>query len=236
MEKLKRFLNEIGIEPKNLAHYRRALTHLSAAENPSESYERLEFLGDSVTGVVISKLLFEQFPDKEEGDPSRIRAQIVSRESLGAKAVELHLDDYLRAKTVRIREGGVAEFSIMSDCFEAIVGAIFADRGYTQAKSFILRHLKTECIALKDMHGPCDAKSQLQELWQQRYKEPPEYVVVSEKGPDHNKIFSVHVLYKGKVLGKGKGSSKKRAEQDAAMAAVTHEMKKKDARRRNKKL
>jgi ribonuclease-3 len=236
MSKLSRFLRKIGIEPRDMSLYSRALTHISAARNYFDSYERLEFLGDSIIGMVVGEFLFGQFPEKEEGELSRIRAMVVSGETLGAKALELGLDRFLRADTVRVREGEQAELSILADCFEATVGAVFADRGYRHARSFVLRHLRDECLKLKEMVGPSDDKSRLQELWQQRYKEPPEYVVASEKGPDHDKVFTVEVRYKGRVLGKGTGSSKKRAEQEAAHKAMAREMakEKRKSRRRPK--
>ena len=231
MYSLRRFLKKLGIEPRDLSVYRRALTHVSTAENHFESYERLEFLGDGISGMVIGDFLFRKFPCKEEGDLSRIRALVVSQESLGSKAVELGLDKHLRADTVRIREGGGAEFSIMADCFEAMVGAVFADRGYRAARDFVLRHLGEQFMDLQEMEGPFDCKSRLQELWQQMYKDTPEYKVVSEKGPDHNKVFTVEVRFGGKILGKGQGSSKKRAEQEAARKAYDKAVRKKKKKR-----
>ena len=200
--------------------YRRAFTHLSCASSPDESYERLEFLGDSVIGMVVADFLFRKFPEKEEGELSRVRATVVSRESLGATAERMGLEEHIRVETARVKMGSRAEFSILGDTFEALVGAIFADRGWAQAKSFVIRNLKAACLAAGEIEGPTDYKSRLQELWQQRYKEPPVYKVVSEEGPDHNKIFSVVVKYKGRKLGRGEGTSKKRAEQEAAKSAL----------------
>ncbi len=224
MSGLKRFLKKLGIEPRDLSIYRRAFTHISAARNCADSYERLEFLGDSVIGIVVSEFIFQKFPDKEEGALSRIRAMVVSSETLGAKAMEIGLDKYIRADTVRVRGGQQAEFSILADSFEALVGAVFADRGYRHAKAFVLRQLKDDCVNLKDMSGPSDYKSRLQELWQQKCKKTPEYEVVSEVGPDHRKEFTIEVKYRRKVLGRGKGSSKKRAEQEAAREAYEREI------------
>jgi ribonuclease III len=224
MPRLETFLKKIGIEPHDLSIYRKALTHLSAAEKPSESYERLEFLGDSVIGMVISDFLYQHFKEKEEGGMSRIKAMVVSQESLGGKAVELGLDKFLRADTVRIREGESAEFSILADCYEALVGAIFADRGYIQARKFIMSTLKDSCLNLSEMKGPSDYKSRLQELWQGMCKDIPEYRIVSEEGPDHMKTFTVEVRYNRRKLGEGTGSSKKRAEQEAAKAAYEAEI------------
>ena len=229
MSRLKPFLKKLGIEPKDLSIYRKALTHLSAAEKPSESYERLEFLGDSILGMVISDFLYQRFGDKEEGGLSRIRAIVVSQDSLGVKAEELGLGKFVRADTVRIREGENAEFSILADCLEALIGAVFADRGYIQARKFILNMFREECLNLAEMKGPSDYKSKLQELWQDMYKDIPEYSTVSEEGPDHNKFFTVEVRFKRRKLGTGTGSSKKRAEQEAARIAYesAKEMRKK---------
>jgi len=224
MPRLGPFLKKLGIEPKDLGLYRRALTHVSAAPSIEESYERLEFLGDSIIGAVVSDFLYRQFPDKEEGDLSRIRAIVVNRETLGSKAIEMGIDKFIRADTVRVREGEQAEFSILADSFEALVGAIFNDLGYRAARTFILKALREECLNLSEMEGPADFKSRLQEMWQQRVKKPPDYYVVSESGPDHRKTFTVEVRYRGKILGRGKGSSKKRAEQEAARVAYEAEM------------
>ncbi len=223
MAKFEKFIESLSIVPKDISIYRKALTHLSAAADPSQSYERLEFLGDSIIGLIISGFLYKKFVDKEEGDLSRIRALIVSRESLGAKALEIGIDKHLRVDTVRVREGEQAEFSILADAFEALVGAIFADRGYTAAKTFVLRHFRDDCIQLKDTSGPSDYKSQLQELWQRKHKDTPDYTVVSEIGPDHKKEFTIRVKFGRKVLGTGVGSSKKRAEQEAARDALENQ-------------
>ena len=235
MSRLETYLKKLGVEPKDMTFYRMALTHLSAAENPYESYERLEFLGDSVIGMVISDFLYQMFGDKEEGGLSRIRAKVVSQETLGNKAMELGLGKYLRADTVRIREGESAEFSILADCFEALVGAIFADRGYMQARKFVLTMLKDECLILSEMKGPSDYKSKLQELWQDMYKDIPEYTLVSEEGPDHLKTFTIGVRYKRRKLGEGSGTSKKRAEQEAAKVAYESEIRKRKKTRGKRK-
>jgi ribonuclease III len=220
MVSLKSYLEELGIEPKDISIYRRAFTHQSSAATPQDSYERLEYLGDSVIGMVVSDFLYRTFPDKEEGELSRIKASSVSREALGNKAEDLKIEKLLRVETARVRQGSRAEFSILGDTFEALVGAIFADRGYRLARKFILENLKDVCLKAAEREGPIDFKSRLQELWQQRYKEPPTYRVASESGPDHDKVFTVEVRHKGKLLGRGQGSSKKRAEQEAASAAL----------------
>lgn len=220
MSRLKRFLEKLGIEPRDMGHYRRALTHASATPDPSENYERLEFLGDSIIGMVISDFLFTKFPEKEEGELTRIKAMVVSRESLGESAAELKLDKHLRADTARMRNGSPAEVSILSDCFESLVGAIFIDRKYLAVRRFILDNLSEKCIALSDIEGPTDFKSRLQELWQHRHKDTPVYRVVEEIGPDHDKIFTIEVKFGRRLLGRGSGSSKKKAEQEAAEDAL----------------
>lgn len=220
MTDLKKFLNKIGIEPKNPAIYAQALTHLSAVSSNFDSYERLEFLGDSVIGMIISDFLFRTFPGKEEGELTRVKATVVSREVLGEKARQLGFEKFLAVDTARVREGGVAEFSILSDCFEAVTGALLIDRGYRMCRKFVLQHLKDECMAMRDSIGPTDHKSRLQEMWQEKYKEPPEYTIVDQTGPDHSRTFTIEVRYKKKVLGRGAGTSKKKAEQDAAHDAL----------------
>ncbi len=235
MSRLANYLNRLGIEPRDLSHYRRALTHISAAGDPSESYERLEFLGDAILGLVISDYLYRNFADKEEGSLSRIRAMVVSQEPLAEKAIELKLQKYIRVDTVRVREGEGIEKSILADAFESMVGAVFADRGYRQARAFVLKYLKDECIRHSDLTGPTDYKSRLQELWQQRYKNTPDYEVVRETGPDHEKMFTIEVRYRRKVLGKGKGHSKKKAEQEAAKQAYERVIEKEKKKTRKRK-
>jgi ribonuclease III len=226
MPALSKYLGELGIEPKDISIYRKAFTHMSSASCPSESYERLEYLGDSVIGMVIADFLYRKFPEKEEGELSRIKASVVNSETLGRKAEELKLEKLLRVETARVRQGSRAEFSILGDIFEALCGAIFADRGYLQAKKFILTNLKNACLTAGENVGPIDYKSRLQELWQHKFKEPPDYIVVDETGPDHDKLFTIEVRYKGKLLGSGEGSSKKRAEQEAAKSAFECEIEK----------
>lgn len=219
-EKLRKYLISIGIEPRDIEIYRKAFTHISVAREPSDSYERLEFLGDSIIGMVISDYLCSKFPQKEEGELTRIKASVVSRETLGMKAKEIGLGKFLKVDTARVRDGGSAEVSILSDCFEGLVGAYFIDRKYGKTRKFILNHLADECLKFENSDSPKDFKSRLQELWQHEYKRLPEYVVVKSEGPDHSKTFFVEVRYEGKLLGKGRGSSKKRAEQEAAKDAL----------------
>jgi len=229
--KLVRFLKKIGIEPKNIGLYARAFTHISSASSQDENYETLEFLGDSVIGMVVSEYLFKKFSGKNEGELSRIKALVVSSETLGAKAEELGFEKLMNVATAQVRGGGEIEFSILADCFEAFVGAIFADRGYRKAKAFIIGQLREKCDELRDMVGPSDYKSRLQELWQDRFKKTPKYEVIIESGPDHAKEFTVEVSFGGKVLGEGSGSSKKRAEQEAAKVALERESKRKRGKR-----
>jgi ribonuclease-3 len=178
-----------------------------------------------VIGLVVSDFLCRKYPFKEEGELSRIKATVVSRENLGLVAGKLGVEKHLRVETARVREGRKAEFSIMGDVFESLVGAIFVDRGYRAARKFILEHLKEACLIAGENEGPIDYKSSLQEIWQERYKEPPAYNVVSETGPDHAKVFTVEVRWKSRLLGRGDGSSKKRAEQEAAKCALEKEKK-----------
>lgn len=220
MGRLIKFLKRHGIEPKDMSLYRKAFTHVTCADTSGDSYERLEFLGDCVVGMIIGDFLYRKFPEKEEGELTKMRAAVVSRESLAAVSEAMGIGELIRAGTMRFKEDGRVESSILGDVFESLVGAIFADRGYMAAKRFVLSVLKDACLSIKNSEGPMDYKSRLQEIWQEKYKEPPVYKVISEKGPDHNKIFMVEVRYKKRILGRGEGSSKKKAEQEAARMAL----------------
>jgi ribonuclease-3 len=202
----------------NLEVLRTALTHKSyAAEyGGKKSYnERMEFLGDSILSAVIVETLYLIYPSESEGKLSQLKAQIVSASNLSIWAKEINLGDYIfLGKSEDVSEARNRE-SLLCDVFEAVVGAVYLDGGFEHAKKFILKFLDAQKEIIIT-----DYKSRLQELAQSVYKELPEYKIIKEFGPDHNKKFEVAVYVKRRLFGKGTGSSKKGSQQSAAEQAM----------------
>ena len=203
------------------ARLQHALTHRSAAsENSLGSNERLEFVGDSVVGLVICQLLYENYPEHSEGDLAKARAYIVSEPSLAEAAEALSLYDYIQMSPGESATGGRRRRSILSDAFEAVMAAVYLDCGLEAARGIILRLLSpgvAEIIA--DVHKR-DYKSSLQEITQARYRVAPLYLIVEEKGSEHDKTFLAHAVLNDEIIGQGQGKSKKEAEQAAALDAL----------------
>jgi ribonuclease-3 len=195
-----------------------ALTHRSwVNEHKGErtSNERLEFLGDAILEFVASKEIYNQFPDKEEGYLTVLRANLVNTVALAEIARKLELGPMLFLSKGEEDGGGRNNTSLLADTVEAIIGAIFIDRGITSAEEFIKDTLLLE-VTKKASEELKDSKSQLQELVQSKGFPAPKYQVVEESGPDHDKKFVIEVIVKGETWGKGEGKSKGSAEQEAA--------------------
>ncbi|NIP38848.1 MAG: ribonuclease III [Candidatus Dadabacteria bacterium] len=191
-----------------------ALTHSSYANEYSvQSNERLEFLGDAVIGCVTAKVLYKHFPDYPEGNLSKIKSAIVSRENLGVFARDINLQHELLLGKGEETSGGREKISNLSGAFEAVIGAIYLDSGYTKVYSVISK-LISKCLAQNSFDD--DYKTNFQEISQKLFKSIPRYKVVQEQGPSHNKSFYVVVEINKKVFGNGCGKSKKSAEQAAA--------------------
>jgi len=202
---------------KNPDLLREALTHKSwAMERGTRVFnERLEFLGDSVLAAVVAHYLFKRYPDDDEGTLSKLKSRLVSRSALVVWAKDIGLGDYLWMSEGEEGSGGRERESLLANVFEALLGAVFLDRGFSAAQRVVLR----QAVKTKDL-SETDHKSRLQEIVQKRYKVPPSYTLEKEKGPDHSKVFVMHVTLRGKRLGEGEGRSKKEAEQAAALAAL----------------
>jgi len=191
-----------------------ALTHSSYANEYSvESNERLEFLGDAVIGCVTAKVLYKHFPDSPEGKLSKLRSVIVSRENLADFARQINLQDIVLLGKGEENTGGREKVSNLSGAFEAVIGAIYLDSGYTKVYS-VISNLIANCIKSKDLYE--DYKTSFQEISQKVYKSIPKYLVVSEEGPSHDKYFHIEVKINNRIYGNGSGKSKKAAEQAAA--------------------
>ncbi len=198
-----------------------ALTHTTYAnEHPkARANERLEFLGDSVVGLVVAQYIFEQFPGLPEGDMTKLRAAVVCEPSLAGRSRHLGVGGQMRfgrGETVSGRDRD----SILADAFEAIVGALYLDGGLEVARSFVLRELSPVVAAARQGQVRIDYKTALQERLQREGNEAPQYRLLSEEGPPHNKRFQVGVFFQGKMLGSGWGRNKKEAEQEAAREAL----------------
>jgi ribonuclease-3 len=212
----------LGLRFRTVELLERALTHKSFAnENRVPDHnERLEFLGDAVLNLIISEHLMRTCPASTEGDLSRFRAAVVSEPALANLARELGLGAYLRLGRGEEQTGGREKDSLLANCLEALIASIYLDAGRDAAEAFILRFF--EDIVKKTCASPVnlDYKTELQEYCQNKLKQLPEYRIVSESGPDHQKQFTVELLLQGSVSGRGIGRSKKEAEQRAAREAL----------------
>ena len=202
---------------------RLALTHPSVAHEANTALthnQRLEFLGDSVLGLVLSRELFEKFPAADEGALTKSRAKLVNAGSLAARARELGLGAHLILSRGEENTGGRERASALADAFEALLGAIFLDGGFEAARAFVLREFATDFTALAEGTDFQNPKGELQELLQSRSPRAPEYEFISASGPDHDRVFECAVRHDGVELARGTGKSKKNAESVAALEAL----------------
>lgn len=201
-----------------------ALTHSSFSnewkQNRIANNERLEFLGDSVLGLIISQYIFKSYQKLPEGELTKVRANVVCEVSLAQKARTLFLGEYLLLGKGEESSGGRNRDSILADGMEALIAAIYMDSSYEEASRFVLNHFIDMIDLAASGNLMKDYKTQLQELIQSSGKGRMEYVVVNEEGPDHSKVFFVEVQSEQKILGQGSGKNKKEAEQNAAKAAI----------------
>lgn len=213
--------NMIGYKFRDVSLLCKALTHSSYAnEHGLESNERLEFLGDSVLGLTISDHLFRRYPDLPEGDLTKMRSIIVSEHSLALVARDIMLGDYLLLGRGEDRTGGRKRESILADGVEAVIGAIYIDGDFYKSANVVLGLLKGQISAVTKGTAMRDYKTELQEYVQSQSKNGIEYALMEERGPDHAKLFIVNAFHEGTFLGRGRGRSKKEAEQNAARTAL----------------
>ena len=215
--------NALGYHFDNVTLLQNALTHSSFAnerwQNSLLSNERLEFLGDAVLGVTVADYLYRNFPNLPEGDLSRTRADLVCEKTLAKVANGLGLGKFLQLGHGEEQNGGRGRDSILADATEAVIAAAYLDGGWEAAREIIHRLILNQKPEVSHPHN-VDYKTMLQELIQQKKDQIITYVLTDESGPDHAKEFSVEVLRNGEKVGSGSGSSKKRAEQAAAHAAI----------------
>ena len=212
----------IGYRFSNITLLQNALTHSSYANerwhDSLKSNERLEFLGDSILGMVVAEHLYKNFSDRPEGELTRMRADMVCETSLAAIAEKIGLGQHLLLGHGEDRLGGRSRASILADAVESVIAACFLDGGMSAAEGFIRRFVL--CNASVGRQQNADYKTALQELVQQKKNQVLTYTLVGESGPDHDKQFFVEVALNGEKVGEGSGSSKKRAEQSAAQQAI----------------
>jgi ribonuclease-3 len=201
-----------------------------SAPDPASDNEQLEFLGDAVVGFLVAEDLCRRYPELREGELTRLRSELVSRKHLGQVAARLDLGAYMLLGRGEERSGGRKKPALLANCIEAVMAALYLDGGVDVARDFILREIiEPSAPALRDrMHGGDsigDYKSALQELLQAQNRSQPQYAVKAESGPDHRKrflveVFALHDGARGKALARGLGSSRKKAEQEAARRAI----------------
>ena len=221
---LKDLEKAIGYQFRDIQLLQNALAHSSYANerwhNSLLSNERLEFLGDSVLGMLVADYLYRSFPDRPEGELTRMRADMVCEHTLATVANKIGLGEHLLLGHGEEQGGGRSRESILADAMESVIAACFLDGGLTAALKIVQQFILVE-VPVKKLHN-ADYKTALQELVQQKKNQVLSYAMVGQSGPDHDKKFDVEVSLNGKVVGKGSGSSKKRAEQMAAKGAIEH--------------
>lgn len=202
--------------------FRLAMRHRSAAANPiPDSYERLEYFGDSVLGLIVAEFLFEHHPDWDQGMLSKAKSSVVQEGPLAETALKLGLDAELELSMSEEATGGRKRASILADVFEAVIGAVYLESGLEVARWFVLEQLNPYLMRVSEGDvNPHDFKSKLQEVAQATWRKTPLYRVVAEHGNAHERKFFVQVLFDEEVMGEGRGRSKKEAEQEAARDAL----------------
>lgn len=213
----------IGYKFRNPLLLAEALTHPSLGHETQQRHfdnQRLEFLGDAILQLVVTEHLFGHFKDQPEGQLTKLRSRLVSRDALKTHAAALELGQFLLMGRGEEASGGRTRSSTMADAFEALIGAIYLDGGLEPAKTFILAQAKEDLAQLAEEPVDINPKGNLQELLQSISPRSPVYEVLSQSGPEHDKRFLVQAVWEGIVLGKGRGKSKKQAETAAAEEAM----------------
>ena len=212
----------IGYRFRNITLLQNALAHSSYANerwhNSLMSNERLEFLGDSILGMLVADHLYRNFPDRPEGELTRMRADMVCERALAQIAQRIGLGEHLLLGKGEEQSGGRSRDSILADAVESVIAACYLDGGMDAAKQFVQKFV-LEQMSIASVNNK-DYKTALQERVQQKRNQVLAYALVGESGPDHDKHFEVELTLNGEVIGRGVGSSKKRAEQDAARVAL----------------
>lgn len=220
---LNKFQNLIKLKFKDKSLLNRALTHRSFTNESGfqvKDNEKLEYLGDSVLALVVNEYLFKRFGEYLEGDLAKIKSAVVSEVTLAKVADEINLGSFILIGKGEEQSGGRDRPSILANTLEAVIGAAYLDVGLKETKKFVLNLIKRDIERIDNMSYSRDPKTTLQEYVQKKYKERPQYEVIKEIGPDHQKEFSIKLSIHGKDISIGKGMSKRKAEMDAAQQAL----------------
>lgn len=215
--------DRIGYKFRNSLLLAEAITHPSLAyetQKPHFDNQRLEFLGDAVLQVILTADLFERFPEFAEGTMTKLRSRLVSRSALEEYSREIGLGQFLLIGKGEESSGGRDRSSTLADAFEALVGAIYLDSGLDNARLFVMRCCEEKIQRISESPIEKNPKGELQEILQGMSQRSPDYRIISESGPDHEREFVARVQWSGKMLGEGSGNSKKTAEVSAARAAL----------------
>lgn len=230
IENLEEFETVIGHKFKNTSLINAALSHTSLMKNNDNywPFERMEFLGDSILGLVVAEELFNIYPEYSEGDLSKLKSKLVSRKYLSFKAREFNLGKFVRMSNEAEQSNGRDSSTILCDTMEAIICAIYLDANHRAAAKFIKRIILNDFHQAITLSKVTNYKSILQEFSQSEFHDVPIYKIIKEIGPDHDKVFTIQVLVNHLIVGSGKGPNKKSAEQEAAKAAcIKYELLKK---------
>ncbi len=218
------FQETLGISFSSAALLKQALVHSSFTnENPAFGMghnERLEFLGDAVLGLIVAGKIYQAFPDVSEGEMTRLRAALVKRDTLARVSQTINLGEFLYLGKGEESSGGRGKPANLAGALEAVIAAIYLDRGFDDTRDVVMRLLEEEWKKVTGNKTDADFKSRLQEVVQSRFQVTPVYRLVGESGPDHDKSFDTEVVAAGRVLGRGIGKSKKLAEMEAARSAL----------------
>jgi ribonuclease III len=218
------FTERLGMPFNNMSLIRTAFTHRSYVNEHrgevAEHNERLEFLGDAVLELAVTRFLYDKYPDKTEGELTAYRAALVNTNTIAEAATKLDMNSCLLLSRGEARDTGRARQYILANTFEAVIGALYLDQGYDAAVAFIGAYIfpLTDEVVRKRLWQ--DSKSQFQEVAQERVSVTPSYAILHEEGPDHNKQFTVGAYIKDELVAKGRGNSKQEAEQQAARKAL----------------
>ncbi|MGN1164144.1 MAG: ribonuclease III [Candidatus Ornithospirochaeta sp.] len=221
------FIEANKLKVKDLRLLNLAFTHTSYAnecKGETDSYERLEFLGDAILDLITAEFLFENYySEYHEGDFTKIKSVVVSEDSLSEIALQKHFEKYILIGKGEMQQGGAMKKAIQADVMEAVIAAVYLDCGMEEAREYVLSFIPFQIQkVLKNRVSYKDYKTKLQEYWQKKKGKVPEYTMVGHDGPDHQQVFHVTVSLGGKVYGPADGKSKKHAEQNVAKLALIH--------------
>ncbi|MBC7287625.1 MAG: ribonuclease III [Armatimonadetes bacterium] len=223
-DELRGLCQRLGIEAGDIELVRLALTHPSWVDDmgqgkPADN-QRLEFLGDAILGALVAEYLYRALPDEDEGELTRLKSEAVRRDTLAAAAQRVGLSELILLGPPEQRSGGWHKPSILADCLEALIGAVYLSGGFDAARQLVERLLGDELHRLTVERTALDPKTELQQLLQSLTQRLPKYVTVREDGPPHQRQFEVEVRFDKLTLGRGRGGSKQRAQQAAAHDAL----------------